>query len=148
MMKEILFLKNESPNTIPSYADEGSSGLDIRAWIKETSLTIEPGDRVLVHTGIYADIPKGFELQVRSRSGLTLKRGLIVANEPGTIDESYTGEICIILYNISKEKQTISTGDRIAQLVLSKVEHAKIVETSMITKNTSRNDGGFGHTGI
>jgi dUTP pyrophosphatase len=148
--KPILYFRNESPNELPGYADSGSSGLDIRAWIDDGTnniAVIPSGERLLVHTGIYANIPEGYELQVRSRSGLTLKSGLIVANEPGTIDESYTGEICVILYNIDKVLHSISTGDRIAQLVMAKVEHPKIVEIKEITKTTTRGSGGFGHTG-
>lgn len=122
--------------------------MDIRAWTKNT-IYINPGERVLVHTGIYANIPLGYEIQVRSRSGLTLKRGLIVANSPGTIDSSYTGEIGIIIYDISKEKQLIENGERIAQLVLSKVELADIekVDHIDIDSTNTRGTKGFGHSG-
>lgn len=140
--------KNLSPNLPPAYSDEGSSGMDIRAWM-DTKLQLNPGERALVHTGIYANIPMGYELQVRSRSGLTLKKGLIVANSPGTIDSSYTGEIGIIIYNISNTIQQIESGERIAQLVLAKVEHAnmEIVNSIEVDPNNTRKDGGFGHTG-
>lgn len=145
-MPVIIKFKNVSNNEEPKYADEGSSGMDIRAWLEE-NVILMPGERKLIHTGISVDIPTGYELQVRSRSGLTLKKGLVVANSPGTIDSSYTGEIGIILYNIGKIPQLIKSGERIAQLVLSKVEVAKLEEIDEINKTSLRGDGGFGHTG-
>ena len=144
-MLELNF-KNESPNPAPSYADPGSSGMDIRAWLGQPSITLMPGERVLIHTGIYANIPQDYELQVRSRSGLTYKRGLVVANGIGTIDSSYKDEIGVILHNISQEVQTVEEGERVAQLVLIKVEKARINTVDEINRDGDRG-GGFGHTG-
>lgn len=141
-----LEFKNESPHKTPEFADPGSSGMDIRAWLQEPEIVIAPGERVLIHTGIYANIPQGYELQVRSRSGLTLKKGLVVANGIGTVDSSYKGEIGVILINLSKEHQRIEDDERIAQLVLMKVEIPEVVEVDEIDKTGDRG-GGFGHTG-
>ena len=142
-----LEFKNESPHDIPSYSDPGSSGLDVRAWIKEGSVTLCPGERKLIHTGLYCNIPSGYEIQVRSRSGFTLKKGIVVANSPGTIDSSYKDEICIILYNISDSLVTIFDNDKIAQFVVAKVEKVDPVIVSEIDRTGDRG-GGFGHSGV
>ncbi len=142
-----LGIVNLSDNNTPEYKTVGSSGMDIQAFLEE-AIILYPGQRELIHTGIFLDIPTGYEVQVRSRSGLALKNGLIVLNEPGTVDSDYTGEVGVILYNASSEPQKVSPGDRIAQLVLAKVEQAEIVRLEEIVKVTERGSGGYGHTGV
>lgn len=138
---------NKSGNPLPEYQTLGSSGMDLMAWLPDSDITLEPGERTLIHTGLYFEIPDNYELQIRSRSGLSLKRGLIVLNEPGTIDSDYRGELGIILYNASNEPQTITNGDRVAQMVIAKVEKAVLNEVIGF-KFTERGEGGFGHTGV
>ena len=138
---------NKSNNELPKYATIGSSGMDIRANIGEP-IILKPFERRLIPTGIYVDLPEGYEIQVRSRSGLAYKQGLFVLNSPGTIDDDYTGEIGVILCNLSGEEQTINPGDRIAQLVLCKLEDkVKWDEREELGKVTERGAGGYGHTG-
>ena len=138
---------NKSNNELPKYATIGSSGMDIRANIGEP-IILKPFERRLIPTGIYVDLPEGYEIQVRSRSGLTYKQGLFVLNSPGTIDDDYTGEIGVILCNLSGEEQTINPGDRIAQLVLCKLEDkVEWDEREELRKVTERGAGGYGHTG-
>lgn len=110
---------NKSCNKLPSYATEGSAGMDLYADIKD-SIYIKPMERVLIPTGIYIELPKGYEAQVRPRSGLSLKKGLTVANAPGTIDSDYRGEIGVIMVNLSNEEQVIEKGERIAQMIVAK----------------------------
>ena len=136
---------NHSSHQLPAYATEGASGMDIRANL-EGGLTLLPMQRILVPTGIFIEIPMGFEAQVRPRSGLALKQGITCLNTPGTIDADYRGEIKVILINLSGEDQVIENGDRIAQLVFQKVERVDWDEVSSISEST-RNEGGFGHTG-
>ena len=136
---------NHSSHQLPAYATEGASGMDIRANL-EGGLTLLPMQRILVPTGIFIEIPMGFEAQVRPRSGLALKQGITCLNSPGTIDADYRGEIKVILINLSGEIQVIENGDRIAQLVFQKVERVDWEEVSSISVST-RNEGGFGHTG-
>lgn len=138
---------NKSNNPLPEYQTSGSSGMDLMAWLPESDITLMPGERTLIHTGLYFEIPDNYELQIRSRSGLSLKRGLIVLNEPGTIDSDYRGELGIILYNASNEPQTITSGDRVAQMVIAKVEKA-ILNEVIGFEFTERGEGGFGHTGV
>lgn len=139
-------LRNESRNDNPSYATNESAGCDIRANI-DTDLTLKPLERACVPTGIYIELPRGYEAQVRPRSGLAAKNGITVLNTPGTIDSDYRGEIRVILVNLSNEPFTIHDGDRIAQLVFAKHETA-IFETCESFSETSRGTGGFGHTGV
>ena len=136
---------NRSPHPLPAYATEGASGMDIRAHL-EQPMEIAPLQRVLVPTGLFIEIPAGYEAQVRPRSGLAIKQGITCLNTPGTIDADYRGEIKIILINLSADIQVIQPGDRIAQLVLQQVEKVEWVESSEINE-TERNQGGFGHTG-
>lgn len=136
---------NKSSNPLPEYATTGSSGMDIRAAI-ETPLHIKSLHRILVPTGLFIELPEGYEAQIRPRSGLAVKQGITCLNTPGTIDADYRGEIKIILINLSEEEQVIQPGDRIAQIVIQKVEKAVWKETKEITV-TERNTGGFGHTG-
>ncbi len=137
---------NNSNNPIPAYATEGSSGMDLRANLLEP-LTIAPLERMMVPTGIFLEIPHGYEAQVRPRSGLAIKQGLTCLNSPGTIDADYRGELKVILINLSAEHQVISHGDRIAQMVFQKIEIVELESTDQISE-TARNAGGFGHTGI
>jgi dUTP pyrophosphatase len=130
---------------LPEYATQGSSGLDIRAAIN-SMLTIPTGKVGLVSTNIRVEIPEGFEIQVRPRSGLAAKYGIGVLNSPGTIDSDYRGEIKVILFNFGNEEFIINRGDRIAQIVINKIYKANFIETDAL-KQSKRNDGGFGHTG-
>lgn len=128
----------------PMYMTEGSAGMDVRANIKEP-IILGSLERVLVPTGIKMEIPMGYEVQVRPRSGLALKHGISMANTPGTIDSDYRGEIGVIMINLSKEDFVINPGERIAQLVLGKVYQMDLVEGELSA--TERGEGGFGHTG-
>lgn len=128
----------------PMYMTEGSAGMDVRANIKDP-ITLGSLERVLVPTGIKMEIPMGYEVQVRPRSGLALKHGISMANTPGTIDSDYRGEIGVIMINLSKENFVINPGERIAQLVLGKVYQMDLVEGELSV--TERGEGGFGHTG-
>lgn len=138
-------IKNTSTNPLPAYATEGSSGLDVRANI-EKAITIKPLERVLVPTGLFIEIPNGYEAQMRPRSGLAIKNGITCLNSPGTIDADYRGELKVILINLSNEAQTIEHGDRIAQLIFAKVERVTLNLVQQLN-DTLRGDGGFGHTG-
>jgi dUTP pyrophosphatase len=137
---------NNSNNPLPAYATEGSSGMDLRANLIEP-LTLAPLERMMVPTGIFLELPHGYEAQVRPRSGLAIKQGLTCLNSPGTIDADYRGELKVILINLSAEHQVISHGDRIAQIVFQKIEIVQLELTDQISE-TARNAGGFGHTGI
>ena len=136
---------NHSSNPLPEYATTGSSGMDIRANL-EVAQSLQPLERALIPTGLFIELPAGFEIQVRPRSGLAIKQGITCLNTPGTIDADYRGEIKIILINLSQEEQLIQPGDRIAQLVLQRVDKAIWQEVNEL-KITARNAGGFGHTG-
>lgn len=136
---------NKSDNPLPQYATLGSSGMDIRAFLREKAV-FQPLDRILIPTGIFIEIPDGFEVQIRPRSGLALKQGITCLNTPGTIDADYRGEIKVILINLSNEIQTIESGDRIAQMVFQKVEKISWSPVNQINE-TERGTGGFGHTG-
>ncbi len=136
---------NQSNNPLPEYATNGSSGMDVRAAL-ESPLAIQPMERVLVPTGLFIELPVGYELQVRPRSGMAIKQGITCLNTPGTIDADYRGEIKIILINLSQQEQVINPGDRIAQMVLQQVEKIEWVPAAEIAI-TERNAGGFGHTG-
>jgi dUTP pyrophosphatase len=142
----VLKIVNKSNNKLPEYETELSAGMDVRAFI-ENPITLEPLERTLVKTGLYVELEKGFEIQVRPRSGLALKKGITVLNSPGTIDADYRGEIGIILINLSKENFIINSGDRIAQLVVCKYEQP-IIKLSDSLGDTKRGDKGFGSTGI
>jgi dUTP pyrophosphatase len=137
---------NKSDNPLPEYETTGSAGLDLRAYLKEP-IALKPLQRVLVPTGLYIELPEGFEAQVRPRSGLALKKGLSVLNSPGTVDSDYRGEIKIIIINLSNETTILNTGERIAQMVISEVERVVLVEVEELNE-TKRGEGGFGHTGI
>lgn len=136
---------NTSDNPLPAYATPGSSGMDIRAFLKAPQ-TLQPLERALLPTGIFIELPEGYEIQVRPRSGLAIKQGITCLNTPGTIDADYRGEIKIILINLSQEEQVIYPGDRIAQLVVQQVAQVEWVPAGQLAA-TERNEGGFGHTG-
>ncbi len=146
-MKEAISVKiiNQSGNPLPEYATVGSSGMDIRACL-ENEVIIKPLDRVLIPTGLFLELPLGYEAQIRPRSGLAIKQGITCLNTPGTIDADYRGEIKVILINLSSENQTILHGDRIAQMVIQTIEK---VDWRIVTdiNSTERGQGGFGHTG-
>lgn len=137
---------NKSKHENPAYSTLYSAGLDLRADLVEPIL-LKPLDRALVKTGLFIEIPEGYEAQIRPRSGLALKKGLTVLNSPGTIDSDYRGEIGVILINLSKEEVVIEDGERICQMIFAKYEHVEFVNVDHITE-THRGDGGFGHTGI
>lgn len=130
---------------LPSYTTEGSAGMDIRAAV-ENEMVVHPSEIVLVPTNLSVEIQEGFEIQVRPRSGLAIKNGIGILNSPGTIDSDYRGEVKIIIMNFGKEDFLIVRGDRIAQLVVSKVYHAVIEENNELN-SSKRGEGGFGHTG-
>ena len=136
---------NHSSNPLPSYATSASSGMDLRASLEQPQV-IRPMERVLIPTGLFIELPAGYEAQIRPRSGLAIKQGITCLNTPGTVDADYRGEIKIILINLSEQDQVIEPGDRIAQMVIQKVEKALWLETATINV-TGRNEGGFGHTG-
>lgn len=136
---------NKSNNPLPAYATTGASGMDLRAQLDE-SILLKPLQRTLVPTGLFIEIPAGYEAQVRPRSGLAIKQGITCLNTPGTIDADYRGEIKVILVNLSEETQEIRHADRIAQLVIQRVERAELIAVNELNE-TTRGDGGFGHTG-
>ena len=137
---------NKSKYPLPSYATTGSAGLDIYANL-ECDMLVSPMQRVLVPTGLYIALEDGFEAQIRSRSGMSLKHGIVVANGIGTIDSDYRGEIKVILVNISNEDYIIKSGDKIAQMVINEYTRANFVEVTSLDE-TTRSDGGFGHSGM
>lgn len=141
---------NKSTNEDPSYATDGSSGFDLRADVKEP-IIIDSGEVALIPTGLYFEIPKNFEIQIRPRSGLAAKSSVTVLNSPGTIDADYRGEIKVILINHGKFKFTVANGDRIAQAIIASVMSKNVVnliKVDEVSIDTERGSGGFGHTGI
>ena len=136
---------NKSGNPLPSYSTEHAAGMDLRADLGE-EVTLEPLERRLIPTGIYLELPVGYEAQIRPRSGMALKHGISVLNTPGTIDADYRGEVGVIVVNLSSETYTISPGERICQMVINKHDTAEWVEVEEL-QHTDRGDGGFGHTG-
>ena len=143
---EIAHIKGSEDLPLPKYMTEHASGMDFMAAVKEDTV-LKPGEIKLVSTGVKIAIPSGYEGQVRPRSGLALKHGISIVNSPGTIDADYRGEVGVILVNLGKKDFLIHRGDRIAQLVINKIARADLVYVNKLAK-TSRNDGGFGHTGL
>jgi len=143
---EIKVKRLRGNNLLPNYQSPGASGLDLRACL-DSMMVINPKEFALVPTGIAISLPPGYEAQIRPRSGLALKHGIGLLNSPGTIDADYRGEIGVILMNFGKKPFLIKDGDRIAQLVISKVWRAKILEVDELDP-TERGEGGFGHTGM
>lgn len=138
-------IHNESGFSNPSYATPLSAGMDLQAVLSE-KITLQPGERALIPTGIRIEIPPGFEAQIRPRSGLALKQGITVLNSPGTIDADYRGEIRVILINLGQEEVSLNHGDKIAQMVIAKHERV-IWEDASVLEDSQRGAGGFGHTG-
>ena len=135
---------NKSPHPLPEYQTESSAGMDLNANLAE-SITLKSLERKLIPTGLFLELPSGFEAQIRPRSGLAIKNGITVLNAPGTIDADYRGEIGVILVNLSSENFTINNGDRIAQMVIAKYETAEWQEVNSLNE-TERGEGGFGST--
>ena len=138
---------NKSHHPLPQYETAQSAGLDLKAFLPDGPVTLEPMQRGMVKTGLFIELPVGFEAQIRPRSGLALKKGITVLNSPGTIDADYRGEICILLINLSQEPFVINDGERIAQMVIARHERAEW-ETVEVLSETDRGAGGFGHTGV
>lgn len=139
-------VQNCSKNDLPTYATHGSSGFDLRADVPRVTV-LPPGERAVIPTGLHFEIPEGYELQVRSRSGLAVKNGIFVLNSPGTVDSDYRDEVCVILCNLGDQNFEIKPGDRIAQGVIVGVEKASLIEVSEVSREEDRG-GGFGSTGI
>ena len=137
---------NKSSHELPNYETIASAGMDLRANITE-SITLKSLERALVKTGLFIELPIGYEAQVRPRSGLAFKKGITVLNSPGTVDADYRGEIGVILVNLSNEDFVIENGERIAQLIIAKHERAEWLEVAELTE-TARGEGGFGSTGV
>ncbi len=137
---------NKSTHPLPHYETIASAGMDLRANITEP-ITLKPLERTIIKTGLFMELPIGFEAQVRPRSGLAAKKGITVLNAPGTIDADYRGEVGVILVNLSNENFTIENGERIAQLIIAKHERAEWLEVEELSE-TSRGAGGFGSTGV
>jgi dUTP pyrophosphatase len=136
---------NNSKHELPRYETEYSAGMDLRANL-EKEIILRPMERIKVPTGLFIELPKGYEAQIRPRSGLALKKGITVLNSPGTIDADYRGEICVILINLSNEEFIIKDGERICQMIISEYKCIRWAETNSLNE-TSRGSGGFGHTG-
>jgi dUTP pyrophosphatase len=137
---------NQSANPLPQYETSGSAGMDLRANLLQP-ITLKPSERQLIPTGIFIELPLGYEAQIRPRSGLAYKRGLTCANTPGTIDSDYRGEIQVILINLSNEPQTIEHGERIAQMIIARYERIEWISADTLSQ-TERGSGGFGSTGV
>ena len=142
----LIKIVNKSNNDLPKYSTELSAGMDLRANLTE-SIVLKPFERRLVSTGLFIELPKGYEAQIRPRSGLALKKGITVLNTPGTIDADYRGEIAVILINLSQDNFEIQNGDRICQMIISRHEVAHLQQVEILNK-TDRGGGGFGHTGV
>jgi dUTP pyrophosphatase len=145
MHEVVIKIINTSGNNLPEYATSGSAGMDIRASL-QTPVILQPLERALIPTGLYFQIPEGYEAQMRPRSGLAMKHGITCLNSPGTIDSDYRGELKVILINLSNQEQIINNGERIAQVVISKVEKALLQPVQQLEESL-RGEGGFGHTG-
>lgn len=146
MSKVSVKIVNKSSNALPQYSTEQAAGMDIRANNPEP-IVLAPLERKLIPTGLFIELPVGYEAQIRPRSGLAIKNGITVLNTPGTIDSDYRGEINVILVNLSNEPFTVNMGDRICQMVIAKHEQAEFVQVSSLD-DTERGNGGFGHTGV
>lgn len=136
---------NKSKHALPAYATESAAGMDLRANLQET-VVLKPLERRLIPTGLFIELPVGYEAQIRPRSGLAIKKGVTVLNSPGTIDSDYRGEICVILVNLSSEDFVVEDGERICQMVVARHERAQWIEVEELG-GTERGAGGFGHTG-
>lgn len=137
---------NKSDNPLPEYKTEFSAGMDLQAFLEE-EIILKPLERKLIPTGLFIELPEGYEAQIRPRSGMALKKGITVLNSPGTIDADYRGEIGVILVNLSNEEVGIQNGDRICQMIINKYEQANLNKVDVLAES-KRGKGGFGHTGI
>jgi dUTP pyrophosphatase len=138
---------NTSHHPLPKYETAQSAGMDLRAFLPDGPVTLKPLQRGLVKTGLFMELPAGYEAQVRPRSGLALKKGITVLNSPGTIDADYRGEVGVLLINLSQEDFVVNDGERIAQMVIARREQAEFVEVDVLDE-TERGEGGYGHTGV
>jgi dUTP pyrophosphatase len=145
MQQLIVNIVNQSNNPLPEYATAGAAGMDVRAHL-DTAVVLQPMQRALIPTGLFFEIPPGYEAQVRPRSGLAIKQGITCLNTPGTIDSDYRGEVKVILINLDTVEHTILPGDRIAQIVFQQVSIVRWVPVEVLNQ-THRGEGGFGHTG-
>lgn len=137
---------NKSKHALPTYATEAAAGMDLRANLSEP-IVLKPLERRLIPTGLFIELPVGYEAQIRPRSGLAIKKGITVLNSPGTIDADYRGEVCVILVNLSAEEFVVEDGERICQMVIARHEQAQWLEVDALG-DTERGAGGFGHTGV
>lgn len=145
MNNVLIKIINKSTNPLPAYETAGSAGMDLRANLT-TEIILKPLERTLVPTGLFIELPQGYEAQIRPRSGLAIKQGITCLNTPGTIDTDYRGEIKVILINLSEDPQIIHHSDRIAQIIICPISHAELIQVDTIDE-TKRGEGGFGHTG-
>jgi dUTP pyrophosphatase len=141
----VIRILNKSKHALPTYSTVHAAGMDIRANL-DSDIVLKPMDRTLVKTGLFLEIPEGYEAQIRPRSGLAINKGITVLNSPGTIDADYRGEVCIILINLSREDFIIKDGERICQMIIARHEKAEWVQVDYLVE-TERGAGGFGHTG-
>ena len=138
---------NRSGNPLPAYSTPESAGMDVHAWLPDGPVTLMPGHRALIGTGLYMELPAGYECQVRPRSGLALRHGISIVNSPGTVDADYRGEVGVILINLGQEPFTVTSGERICQIVIKEYVPVQWDEVSSLDPS-ERGDGGFGHTGV
>ena len=138
---------NRSGNPLPAYSTPESADMDVRAWLPDGPVTLMPGHRALIGTGLYMELPAGYECQVRPRSGLALRHGISIVNSPGTVDADYRGEVGVILINLGQEPFTVTSGERICQIVIKEYVPVQWDEVSSLDPS-ERGDGGFGHTGV
>lgn len=138
---------NRSHHPLPKYATTEAAGMDVRAFLPGGSVTLNPMERLLIPTGLYMELPRGYECQVRPRSGLSLRHGITLVNSPGTVDADYRGEIGIIMINLGTDPFVINDGDRVAQFVIKQYTRVEWAETRELDR-TKREEGGFGHTGV
>ena len=141
----VIRIINKSKHPLPSYSTVHSAGMDIRANL-DSDIVLKPMERTLVKTGLFLEIPEGYEAQIRPRSGLAISKGITVLNSPGTIDADYRGEVCIILINLSREDFIIKDGERVCQMIIARHEKAEWIQVDYLVE-TERGAGGFGHTG-
>lgn len=140
-------IENRSGHPLPAYVTPGAAGMDVRAWLPEGPVTLPPFKRALIPTGLRMELPRGYECQIRPRSGLALKHGITVANTPGTVDADYRGDVGIILINLGEEDFIVNDGDRICQMVIKEVAHVEWIASESL-EDSERGAGGFGHTGV
>jgi dUTP pyrophosphatase len=138
---------NQSPHALPAYETEASAGMDLRAYLEADEFVLEPLKRAVIPTGLYIELPVGYEAQIRPRSGLAFKHGVTILNSPGTIDADYRGELKILLINLSDTPFVIRNGDRIAQMIVARHEKVNWAVSELLNE-TTRGAGGYGHTGV